>query len=206
MKNVFTFILSAFFMLIGLQSVSAQTAIFSLVTEDDGTATVGSFAKSGINNSDDTQEPKRWTMKSTGAYIQCTCVQPIAEGDELVLTGTPKSTSTSGFLIRLEGVNSAATLASLKGSGKMKEQTTRYTVEAGSGLIGQTTFYVMLEQQKRQWWIQKIEVFTSTATGISSVAVSKGNNQNIWFDLQGHKITHPQKGNIYLRNGKKIVF
>ncbi len=193
-------------MLTGVQSVSAQSAIFSLETTGDGNATVGTFAKSGVNNSDDTQDPKRWTMKSTGAYIQCTCSQAIAEGDVISITGTPQSTSSAGFCIRLEGDNNADILANMKSSGKKKEQTRSYTVEAGSKLIGQTTIYVMMEQQGRQWWINKIEVLGGTATGLSSVATDKVKKQDAWYDLQGHKVTAPQKGNIYLKNGKKIIF
>ena len=206
MKRLFTIIFSALMMLTGVQSVSAQSAIFSLETTGDGNATTGTFDKKGVNTSDDTQDPKRWTMKSTGAYIQCTCSQAIAEGDEIAITGTPQSTSTSGFYIRLEGDNNADAVAGIKASGKKKEQTRSYTVEAGSKLIGQTTIYVMMEQQNRQWWINKIEVLGGTATGLSSVATDKVKTQEAWYDLQGHKVTAPQKGNIYLKNGKKIIF
>lgn len=205
MKKVFTLALVALMTMMGIQSALAQTAIFSLVTEGDGTATVGTFVKSGVNNSDDTQEPKRWTMKSTGAYIECTCTQPLAEGDEIVITGTPKSTSTAGFILRTEGVNTADAMATLKSIGKAKEQTTRYTVAAGSGLIGKSTIYVMMEQQARQWWISKVEVLSGTSTGISSAPVVQ-KKLDVMYDLQGHKITSPQKGHIYLRHGKKIVY
>ena len=207
MKRFFTIIFSALMMLTGAQCVSAQTAIFSLETTGDGNAITGTFEKSGVNNSDDTEQtPKRWTMKSTGAYIQCTCNQAIAEGDVIAITGTPKSTSTSGFYIRLEGDNYADVMANIKASGKSKEQTRSYTVEAESKLIGQTTIYVMMEQQNRQWWINKIEVLHGTPTGISSASTDKVNKQEAWFDLQGHKVTAPQKGNIYVKNGKKIIF
>lgn len=206
MKKLFTFIFSALMMLMGIQNVTAQTAIFSLETIGDGNATVGTFAKSGVNNSDDSQDPKRWTMKSTGAYIQCTCTQAIAEGDVISITGTPKSTSTAGFLIRLEGLNTAESYANLDASGKKKEQTTQYTVEAGSKLIGQTTIFVMMEQQTRQWWINKIEVLANSTTGISAVSTSQVSGKEAWYDLQGRQVTTPQKGNIYLKHGKKFVY
>lgn len=206
MKKLFTFIFSALMMLMGIQNVSAQTAIFSLETLGDGNATVGTFAKSGVNNSDDSQDPKRWTMKSTGAYIQCTCTQPIAEGDVISITGTPKSTSTAGFQIRLEGLNTAESYANPKASGKSKEQTTKYTVEAGSKLIGQTAIYVMMEQQNRQWWINKIEVSNGSTTDVSAVSTHQVNGQEAWYDLQGRQVTTPQKGNIYLKHGKKFVY
>ena len=169
-RQIFTWIVCL--LTFGIQSVMAaeddKYVMYSLTTTGDfptdGNWTVpgGSFSKSGVNNSDDTEQtPKRWTMKSTGAYIQCTCNQAIAEGDVIAITGTPKSTSTSGFYIRLEGDNYADVMANIKASGKSKEQTKSYTVEAESKLIGQTTIYVMMEQQNRQWWINKIEVKTA---------------------------------------------
>ncbi len=179
-RQIFTWIVCL--LTFGIQSVMAEEekyVMYSLTTTgdfqtDDGDWTVpgGSYSKNGVNNSDDTQDPKRWTMKSTGAYIQCTCSQAIAEGDVIEITGTPQSTSTSGFCIRLEGDNNADILANMKSSGKKKEQTKSYTVEAESKLIGQTTIYVMMEQQGRQWWINKIEVKTAKPI-ISEVTTSK---------------------------------
>ena len=207
MKKLFTIALSALLMLIGIQSVSAQTAIFSLTTTGDGEATVGSFEKKSVNNSEDTQDPKRWTMNSSGAYIQCTCSQALAVGDEIAITGTPQAASSDGFCIRLTGDYTADAQATLKNTSKKKKyQTVRYTVEEGNGLVGQTTFYVMIENKSHSWWIDKIEVTASSTTGISSAPVGKKSSQNGWYDLQGHKITNPQKGNIYLKDGKKIVF
>ena len=161
MKQKITLMMIAMLSLFGLQNVEAQVAydIFSLETIADGNATVGSFEKSGVNSTD--SETNRWTMKSTGAYIKCTTSQAIQEGDELIITGETKSTSTNGFCVRMEGTKDVEPVAELKGNGKKKAQTTKYTVEAGSKLIGQSTFYVMMANKDRQWWIDKIEMTSS---------------------------------------------
>ncbi len=206
------FVWLAFLWVVAWQSTRAQEFVkYSLPTLGDFETTIvrgGSFAKSGVNNSDDTQDPKRWTMKSTGAYIQCTCAQAIAEGDELVLTGTPKSTSTSGFSIRLEGTKTATTIASLKSSGKMKEQATHYTVEAGSGLIGQTTFYVMIEDNKRLWWINSIEVKTSHPI-VPSISISTAMQYSTYSNTSYDVDFSNSGAKAYIitgRNGEQLVF
>lgn len=118
----------------GAKSIMAQEeaekyVMYSLTTtgafptDGDWTVPGGSYSKSGVNNSDDTQDPKRWTMKKTDNYIQCTCNQAIAEGDVIAITGTPQSTSTDGFCIRLENSTTAEAITQIKASGKKTEQT-----------------------------------------------------------------------------------
>lgn len=205
MKQKITLMMIAMLSLFGLQNAEAQTAIFSLETIGDGNATVGSFEKSGVNNSD--SDTNRWTMKSSGAYIMCTTSQAIQEGDELIITGEPKSTSTNGFCVRLEGTKDAEAVAELKANGKKRVQTTSYTVEAGSKLIGQSTFYVMMANKERQWWIDSIVMNTNgVSTGISSVSANK-TDKKVYYDLCGRQVKTPQKGHIYVSsNGKKVVY
>ena len=205
MKKTFSIAIMAIMALLGIQDIKAQTAIFSLETIADGNATVGSFEKSGVNNSD--SDTKRWTMKSSGAYIKCTTSQAIQEGDELIIAGETRSTSTNGFYVRMEGTKDAEAVAELKGSGKKKAQTTRYTVEAGSKLIGQSTFYVMMANKERQWWIDSIVMNTQgVSTGISSVSANK-TDKKVYYDLNGRQVKTPQKGHIYVsNNGKKVVY
>lgn len=163
--------------MIGLQSAWADDYVkYSLTTTGDFDATVvrgGSFAKSGVNNSDDTNEPKRWTINTStkNGYIQCVCSQVLAAGDVISITGTPRNKNKSGFYLRLEGSDSADAPATLEGTAKKEEQTTSYTVVADDGLIGQTTFYVMMQTSKYPWWINSIEVKTSNPV-VSAVTIS----------------------------------
>ena len=64
----------------------------------------------------------------------------------------------------------------------------------------------------------KTKAFTGLATsGVTAWAYRTGDDPTavngvisrpaagIWFDLQGRRITTPQKGNIYIQNGKKYI-
>jgi len=42
------------------------------------------------------------------------------------------------------------------------------------------------------------------STGIEGVQM-QNTDKDVWYNLQGIQVTHPQKG-IYLRKGKKVVF
>ncbi|MBO4730345.1 MAG: InlB B-repeat-containing protein [Bacteroidaceae bacterium] len=47
----------------------------------------------------------------------------------------------------------------------------------------------------------------AVVTGIQSLGSRVESQENdVYYDLQGHKVTNPVKGNIYIRNKKKIVY
>ena len=52
-----------------------------------------------------------------------------------------------------------------------------------------------------------IEAILSDASGIYEVANSQPSTANsLYYDLMGNKVTTPQHGKIYIRNGKKVLW
>jgi hypothetical protein len=43
-------------------------------------------------------------------------------------------------------------------------------------------------------------------TGISDLEVNKSQNGDMIYDLQGRRVYEPKKGNLYIVNGKKVLF
>ncbi len=180
-KNL-TLLIVTLLSLFCFQTVSAAEkadTLYKLTTtgampdEKAGTCTGGSWSESGVNSTDDTTEtPKRWTMKSTGAYICCQLNNALKEGDAITILGTPKSNSSDGFNIRTTE-DSKTYVAQIKSNTKTKEQNAKYTIEANSELIGKTVFYIGLTTQTRQWWLKSISVTGSTPASIESITMSE---------------------------------
>lgn len=112
------------------------------------------------------------------------------------------------FCIRLENSTTAEAITQIKASGKKTEQTGSYTVEAGSQLIGQNTFYVMMFSASHKWWFNKIEVKTANPN-ISDVTISDqmeySTYSNPTFALDFSEST----GKAYIitgRNGNQLTF
>ena len=42
-------------------------------------------------------------------------------------------------------------------------------------------------------------------TGLNGIETS-GSTKNAFYDLQGRRVIHPQKGGVYIRNGKKVIW
>ena len=57
--------------------------------------------------------------------------------------------------------------------------------------------------RRKAWMDQAIEEMSATVSGIHSVTTSP-QTDDVIYNLQGQRVSHPQKG-IYLRNGKKYV-
>lgn len=53
---------------------------------------------------------------------------------------------------------------------------------------------------------QSLRFVFGDATGINNVNTNMANLPNIYFDLSGRKVENPQRGNVYINNGRKIVF
>ena len=43
-------------------------------------------------------------------------------------------------------------------------------------------------------------------TAIHNVTIEHSNSSNRIYDLNGREVINPQKGQVYIKNGKKILF
>ena len=66
------------------------------------------------------------------------------------------------------------------------------------------------KKQMRPWKTDsdtKAEVMLGDgATGISDLDVNKSQEGDWIYDLQGRRVYAPKKGNLYIVNGKKVLF
>ncbi len=144
---------------------SASRGVFRVKNDND------KDYRSGINNSADTQTPKRWTVNSDGAYIKCESTTPFAKGDTISIVATPRTASSAGFQYALEKDDShKAEIAGIYDN-KNKQLVLKDTIEEGNGLIGKNYFYLSVKDPSHSFWIESITV-TSAFPTAQSVQIS----------------------------------
>ncbi len=100
--------------------------------------------KSGVNNSLDSQ--KRWTIQTTGAYIQCVSTTPFAQGDVITIAATPKKKSSKGLICRYDKSSTDEQKLTIKckdGNEAGEQLVLKGTIDENSGLIGKYSFYLL---------------------------------------------------------------
>ena len=75
-----------------------------------------------------------------------------------------------------------------------REDQTLY-IPAGCSQVYKSTNY---------WW-RFMNIEEDESLGIGSTASDNNNNDNM-YDIQGRKAFNPTRGNVYIKNGKKIIF
>ena len=78
-----------------------------------------------------------------------------------------------------------------------------YTITAGDGLAGATTFYLQRATSKSTYFTDFV-ITRPSATGIKNVNVNDNGNGNV-YDLMGRRVTAPQTGKVYIKGGKKFI-
>ena len=68
--------------------------------------------------------------------------------------------------------------------------------------VGAWSVYLIYDSDKE--YLES--VYDDTVTGIEGVTTSKVLARGKWYDLQGRIVAHPQKGTVYVRDGKKVVY
>lgn len=132
--------------------------------------------KYSVNNSDDKQQsPKRWTMKSTDAYIKCESTVPFAVGDTISIVATPNSASSTdnGVTIRLTNSKSDESVAGLSTNKKTTKQMLKHIIQSESKLIGKNYFYVFLTSAGNKTHYYESITVTSAFPGNKTVTLNE---------------------------------
>lgn len=123
----------------------------------------------------------------------------LAAGDVISFTGNANSAYEICFMADNTYSNAEAT------SGHT------YTIPASSALVGSNILYVS-HAQGSNTYINSLTITRPTSdddpetpTGITTVSTSEQTAKSTIYDLMGRRISTPQKGQIYIKNGKKHV-
>ena len=71
-------------------------------------------------------------------------------------------------------------------------------VQEGTEIPANKAYYVASSNSRAHYVIQ------TETTGISLVATGDDDSSDVWYDLQGRRVTAPRKG-VYVKNGKKVI-
>lgn len=132
-------------------------------------------------------------------YVMITLDKALAAGDVISFTGNASSSYEICFMADNTYSNAEAT------SGHT------YTIPASSALVGSNILYVS-RAQGNNTYINSLTITRPTSdddpetpTGITTVSTSEQTAKSTIYDLMGRRISTPQKGQIYIKNGKKHV-
>lgn len=132
-------------------------------------------------------------------YVMIALDKALAAGDVISFTGNANSTYEICFMADNTYSNAEAT------SGHT------YTIPASSALVGSNILYVS-RAQGNNTYINSLTITRPTSdddpetpTGITTVSTSEQTAKSTIYDLMGRRISTPQKGQIYIKNGKKHV-
>ena len=79
----------------------------------------------------------------------------------------------------------------------------KYTVTEGDGLAGQTTVYVWRVASSTTVF-NDLKITRPTSTGISMQKIVDVSDGAV-YDLMGRRVSQPEKGKLYIQNGKKYI-
>ena len=175
----------------GNVSVTATFKIadkFRLLTTGDGKVFYGAYAIEDVDQTTDTEDPKRWSLESAAAYIKCTANYLFAAGDKIVIVATPRSGASAGFKVcKTNSTEEADVYTTIPGvsSKQNVKLTLEYAIEANSELVGKSEFYIMLDAANRKYWIDAIQVTTETAarTAINDIVIEEAEGGTVTPDV-----------------------
>ena len=95
----------------------------------------------------------------------------------------------------------------IEGVGTLKEPLDNYTgyllggnIRLSNCVVNGDTIYSYTDNFKYEEALSK-----KYATGISTVKAGAKARAESWYDLQGRQVTRPEKGRIYIHDGRKVV-
>ena len=221
MEDVDKVIFSTDVIATGNVSIPAKTT--QEITSVQATTTGGKIY--AVNNFTDTSNPngtaKNLIAKNTNAVGYCITNnttffkieldEALQVGDKITSKGVINKDTVAGVWISTETERPStcdAALTVAKGTAAWTSLST-YTVTAGDGLAGATTIYLYRATPKSTYFDEFVITRpASTPTGISTIDGTNTIEQaeyGIIYDLMGRRIYAPQKGQIYIKNGKKFI-
>ena len=79
-----------------------------------------------------------------------------------------------------------------------------YKVRSAGEQVGQFRAYLQIDRSTTE--AESISfVLGGTATGISAVETAGSGEAGVYYDLQGRRVLNPQKGGIYIKDGRKVI-
>ena len=93
-------------------------------------------------------------------------------------------------------------------TGEFKNTTAQQVAKLKTATAARYIKFVAKSEDQRQAWTSAAEIgiqAESDVTAISETRSEEGGMRNVFFDLQGRRLSGPVDRGIYIQNGKKLI-